>query len=386
MNLDDITPAELRDVGWKKWTEFAPATGAWIAEMDFGTAPSVRDALRRAADGDGLGYLSSSRLRELQAAFTAFVADRFEWQVAPADVRLVPDVLTAFTATVRMFSAPGTPIILPTPAYMPFLTIPGLLDREVIQVPMLQPDRDAGGPYRYDLAALDAAFGSGAELMVLCNPHNPIGRVLERDELAAICAVVDAHGGRVFADEIHAPLVYAPHRHIPYASISQTAAGHAVTAMSTSKAFNLPGLKCAQVVLSNDEDRRTWAQTGALVEDQASTLGARAATAAYTGGSAWLAEVVDYLDGNRQVVADAIDEFLPGVRYTKPEGTYLAWLDFTAIGVEDPAALFRDADLVCTPGRLCGDAGHGCLRLNIATPRPILADIVQRMGAALGQR
>lgn len=218
---------------------------------------------------------------------------------------------------------------------------------------------------------------------MLCNPHNPVGRVLERSELAAISEVVERHGGRVFADEIHAPLVYDGHEHVPYASVSEITAGHTITAMSASKAFNLPGLKCAQTVLSNDADRATWRRAGVLAEDQASTLRALAATAAYADGGAWLDDVVGYLDGNRRALAELVAEHLPGVGYTMPEGTYLAWLDFRTVGVEDPARLFRTrAHVAATSGALCGDAGRGFLRFNIATGRPILVEALTRMGGA----
>ncbi|MFV0252350.1 MAG: MalY/PatB family protein [Beutenbergiaceae bacterium] len=387
LSFDDLTPDQLREQGWKKWTEYPGATGAWIAEMDFGTAPAVQQVLHRAADGDGLGYLSSNRLRALQDSITRFLADRYRWTVATGDIRPVSDVLTAFEAAVRL-SEPGSPIILPTPAYMPFLTIPQLLDREIIQVPLACTD----GYYSYDLDALDAAFAAGGRLLVLCNPHNPVGRVLHRTELQAISEVVYRHGGRVFADEIHAPLRYPGHEHIPYASISAITAAHTLTAISASKAFNLPGLKCAQVVLSNDPDRQAWNRVGPLLEDQASTLGALAATAAYSEGGPWLAQVLEYLDGNRQALALALQEHLPHVRYRVPEGTYLAWLDFRRAGaggaaLADPAALLRQhADIVATPGQLCGEAGQGFLRLNFATSRPILIDLVRRMAAAIRAR
>lgn len=379
--FDQITAESLRAGGWKKWLEFGSATGAWVAEMDFGTAPAVREAVRRAAeDGTGLGYLPKRSLLALQEAFAGFVDARYGWRVEAPDVRPVVDVLTAMQAVVRLTSRPGSPIILPTPAYMPFLTLPGALDREVIQVPLTRVD----GRYAYDLEALDAAFAAGGHLLVLCNPHNPVGRVLERTELEAISEVVERHGGRVFADEIHAPLTYPGHRHVPYASISPAAAAHTVTAMSASKAFNIPGLKSAQLVLSSDGDRSVWERGGHIYEDQASTLGALASTAAYAEGGEWLGDVIEYLDGNRQALGTLVAEHLPGVGYRQPEGTYLAWLDLTDLGIDDPARFFREnADVAATSGALCGDAGRGCLRFNIALARPLLTEAITRMGAAL---
>ncbi len=382
--FDEITVESLRAANGKKWVEFGSATGAWIAEMDFGTAPAVQSTLRRAVEtGEGLGYLPTRSRAALQSAFSGFVDARFGWQVAPADVRPIVDVLSGLQAAVRLTSRPGSPVILPTPAYMPFLTLPGALDREVIQVPLQREN----GRYVYDLDALDAAFAAGGHLLVLCNPHNPVGRVLERSELQAISEVVERHGGRVFADEIHAPLTYPGHRHVPYATISPAAAAHTFTAMSGSKAFNLPGLKCAQLVLSSDADRETWSRLGGPYEDQASTLGALAATAAYAEGGAWLDGVLDYLDGNRQTLTELAAEHLPSAVTTELEGTYLAWLDLTTTGLEDPARFFREhADVAATAGSLCGEAGQGFLRFNIALPRPLLVEAITRMGAALAGR
>src|SRR3712207_6926244 len=188
--------------------------------MDFGTAPAVTEALHAAVDAAALGYLPPALLRGMSEAYAAWSADRYGWTVPPERVRPVAGVLAGLAAAIELFSRPGSPVILPTPAYMPFLTLPPALGREVLQVPMA---RD-GDRYVYDLDALDAAFRAGGHLLVLCDPHNPIGRVLEPAEMTAVAEVVDRHGGRVFSDEIHAPLVYPGHRHVPYASLGEVPA------------------------------------------------------------------------------------------------------------------------------------------------------------------
>lgn len=380
--FDAITAEQLRATGGKKWTQFPALTGAWIAEMDFGTAPAVTAALQRASQGPGLAYLPDASLAALRGAFTSFVGDRYGWQVGGGDVHIVPDVLAGMQAAIRMFSRPGSPVILPVPAYMPFLRLPASLGREILTVPMAR----QGERYVYDLEALAHAFEAGGHMLILCNPHNPIGRVLEREELEAICAVVDAHGGRVFADEIHAPLTFGGRVHIPYASLNATAAAHAVTATSTSKAFNTPGLKTAQVVLSNDADRDAWEQLGGeWVSDQAATIGVLAATAAYADGGEWLDEVVTYLEGNMDTLAGLLAEHLPGVGYTRPEGTYLTWWDFRGTGIERPQPFFIDgAGVMATAGEACGAPGF--LRFNAAMPRPLLVEAIERMGRAYRDR
>nr|WP_246425402.1 aminotransferase class I/II-fold pyridoxal phosphate-dependent enzyme [Streptomonospora nanhaiensis] len=371
----------MRARGSLKWTLHGDRSlGAFVAEMDFGTAPAVLDALRAAVDSMAFGYLPPRAAAELAAACARWQRERYGWAVDPARVHPLADVLNGFELAVRHFSRPGSPVILPTPAYMPFLSLPATLDRAVIEVPMV---RD-GGRHVLDLDALDAAFRAGGHLLVLCNPHNPLGRVHTAAELTELSAVVERHGGRVFADEIHAPLTYPGHRHIPYASLSPATAAHTVTATSASKAWNLPGLKCAQLIISNDADAAAVERLGPYTFNGASTLGAAANTAAYTAGGPWLADVLAYLDGNREALAGLLAEHLPALDWTAPEGTYLAWLDLRPLGLGDhPARVLRErAGIVLVDGPDCGAPGLGHARLNFATPRPILRRIVAGIAEA----
>jgi cystathionine beta-lyase len=303
----------------------------------------------------------------------------------PAErIHPIGDVLSGLDAAIRYYSAPGTPVIVPTPAYMPFLMLPASLGRRIVQVPSLVD----GGRHTLDLDGIARAFEAGANLLVLCNPWNPVGRVLTRDELLAVSEVVEEYGGRVFADEIHGPLVYAEARHVPYASVSPAAARHSVTATAASKAWNLPGLKCAQLILTDDEDDARWAEVGIWASHGASTLGVLASTAAYRQGREWLASVLDHLDGNRAVLGGLLGEHLPEVGYTMPEGTYIAWLDFRALGLDESPAdfLLREAGVALTDGLACGEAGAGHARFVFATPRPILEEAVRRVAAAVHAR
>ena len=278
---------------------------------------------------------------------------------------------------------------------MPFVTSPRVWGREVIQVPMSE---TAGRP-GLDLAGLELAFRAGGNLLVLVNPHNPTGRVMERAELLGVAAVVVRHGGRVFSDEIHAPLTYPESRHVPYASISQTAAEHTVTATSASKAWNVAGLKCAQVIL-NPADAAAWAPDDVLLTEGASTLGVIANTAAYDHGSDWLAGTIDYLDGNRTALGEVLAQHAPLVGYRPPEGTYLAWLDLraalAALGEDGTTTLpapigeirlarwlRHRSGVAVTDGADCGRAGEGFVRLNLAMPRPMVIEAGRRIAACL---
>ena len=204
--------------------------------------------------------------------------------------------------------------------------------------------------------------------------------------------MVEANGGRVFADEIHAPLIYPGAAHVPYASLSGVTAAHAVTGTAASKGWNLPGLKCAQFLLSNDQDAAAWAERGSTFEHGASTPGVQAATAAYRAGGPWLGDVVAYLDGSRALLADLLAEHLPEVGYRPPEGTYLAWLDCRdrsgdrGTGASPAEFFLAKARVMLTDGAACGAAGRGHVRLNFATPRPILTEIVRRMAGATSGR
>ena len=383
--LDQLSVPELRRRGSLKWTYAGPdVLGAFVAEMDFGTSPAVEAALRDVIERRDFGYLPPSAAQEMAEVVAAWLARQHDWVVDPARIRPLPDVIKGLEAAITVFSRPGSPVILPTPAYMPFLTVPPQLGRQIIQVPMITSE----GRLTLDPDGMAAAFRAGGHLLILCNPCNPVGRVYTPAELAAVTDVVERHGGRVFADEIHAPLVYPGGRHIPYASTSSVAAAHTITSVSASKGWNLPGLKCAQLILSSEADAETWAAVGFLTEHGASTPGVRANIAAFRDGGDWLPEVLAYLDGSRALLADLLAEHLPGARYQPPEGTYLAWLDCRGLGLGDsPAEFFLDkAQVLVNDGPAFGEAGRGHVRLNFATPRPILAQIIRQMGRAAANR
>jgi cysteine-S-conjugate beta-lyase len=381
--IDTTTVETLRARGSVKWTAPGPGGfGAAVAEMDFGAAPPILDAIARLSADAKFGYLPPYLAEELAAVCADFMLRRFGWGPDPALIHPVPDVLKALEIAITHFSRPGSPVILPTPAYMPFLIVPRLLGREIIQVRM----RDEAGFFTFDFDAIAAAFRAGGHLLIFCNPCNPLGRVFTSGEMTQLTDVVGRHGGRVFADEIHAPLVYPGARHIPYASTSEAAAGHALTATSASKAWNLPGLKCAEVILTNEPDGKRWEELGPFASHGASNPGVVANIAAFRHGDAWLDEVLAYLDDSRRLLAGLLARHLPKVRYRPPDGTYLAWLDCTAMDLpQSPGTLVTDlAHVTVVDGPACGAGGEGAFRLNFATPQPILTEMVERIGAALG--
>jgi cystathionine beta-lyase len=374
---DALTPEALRARGSLKWSLFPNTIGAWIAESDLGTAPAVTRALHAAIDDGHLGYVPRALSVEMGRATAEWMLDRFDWRIPAGRVHPVGDVITGLDVAIAHYSRPGSAVIIPTPAYMPFLTEPARLGRAVVEVPMAFD----GGRQTLDLEAIDRALAAGAGLVVLCNPLNPGGRVFERSELVALSEVVDRHGARVFADEVHAPIVFGPARHVPYASVNGAASGHSITTTSASKAWNLPGAKAAQLITTNDADEKTWKALGPGASHGASTLGVIANTAAYRDGREWLDATVAYYDANRRLLGELLADRLPDVDYRMPEGSYIAWLDVSRLGLGDePATTIRErAGLAVTDGRACGAAGVGHVRLILATPRPIIEQIVDAL-------
>lgn len=381
VNFDTFSVDYLRGIVGKKWSTFPDCTGAFVAEMDFGTAPTIKEALHAVVEEGFFGYLSDRTADDMREACANWYRTHYGWDVPAERIEPLPDVLTGLQIVLQHFSRPDSKVIVCTPAYMPFLSRPKEMGREHIEVPMVDND----GHWEYDYDGIDAAFAAGGEVFILCNPYNPLGRVLERDELLRISEIVAKHGGRVFSDEIHAPITYPGHQHIPYASVSDAAASHTVTAASASKAWNLAGLKCAQAIFSNDADAETWKRDVGSAAHGASTIGVIANTVAWNSGKPWLDDVLAYLDDNRQLLSDMLADLLPDVRYRQPEGTYLAWLDFRATGIGNELDVFfrEHAHVAIVNGGACGDTGQGAIRFNFAMPRPILEQAIEQMAAAV---
>ena len=318
---ENLRAGELRQRLTSKWTHFDQnVIPAWIAEMDFPTAPVIRSALIEAMERSETGYPPAGEAMRLPHACAAWLKRSFGWDVEPERIRLLPDVMKGIELGVQIFSRSESAVIIPTPSYPPFFAAVGSTGRPIIEVPM---QRD-GDRFGFDLEGIDAAFGAGAGTLILCNPHNPLGRVFTREELCAVAEIVERYGARVIADEVHAPLIYPGARHVPYATVSNAAAHHSITLISASKGWNIAGLKCAQLVIVNDSDlaiARAIPYLQIIWTYGASTPGILANTVAYEAGGPWLEETVSYLDGNRHHLADLLSRLLPDVGYIVPEGT-----------------------------------------------------------------
>jgi cystathionine beta-lyase len=378
--FDDVSVERLRRRRTVKWTLYGPdVLAAWVAEMDFDIAPAVRAAIVDAVDREDFGYVEAD-LGALTTACAAFIETQYGWAVSPARIFPVADVLSAISTALDVFVEPGSGVVVPTPAYPPFFAVVELTGRPVVEAPMI---RD-GDRATLDLDAVDAALAGGARAVLLCSPHNPTGRVFTTEELVALAAIVDRHGARVVADEVHAPLVYAGRDHVPYATVSEAAAVHTLTITSASKAFNLAGLKCAQFIASNHADAARWRELRVFEVAGPTPIGIAASVAAYRETGTWLSDLVTYLDGNRSFLGELLAANVPAISFRQPESTFLSWLDCSGLGLADPARFFLDhARVAVSDGPPFGTGCDQYVRLNFATSRALLEQIVTAMGDAV---
>lgn len=385
--IRDLSDDEAR-AALVKWAAVPEgAIPAWVAEMDYALAPPIEQAVQAAvaagqtayavtsatdADGDG------SDTAAVAGAYASFAARHWGWTDASAPstaaTTLVGDVTAGLLLAVEHL-LPAGPVVLPTPCYPPFRHLLAAARREVVPL-TVAPDADV---VTIDLDRLDAAFAAGARGLLLCSPHNPLGRVWERAELEAIRDVAARHDARVIADEVHAPLVHSGRRFTPYLEVDPSA----VAVVSASKTFNLPGLHCAAILAPDPHDTAVLRALPTALNRGPSRLGVAAAVAGYTHADEWLTALLERLGSQSALFTDLLAAHLPYARARPLEATYLAWLDLRAYGVDDPAAAGREHGVWLAPGQDYepGLAGH--VRLNIATSAERLEAIVERLAGAL---
>src|SRR5215207_7822085 len=377
----DLTVDELRRRRSVKWRLKEPdVLPLWVAEMDVRLAEPIRDALAELVERSDTGYVTWGGLAE---AYAAFAARRWRQELDPGRMFVVPDVMWGIFEVLLVGTGPGDRVVVNPPVYAPFFEMVTHARRRLVEVPLV---RDADGMYQLDLAGLEHAFAAGARAYLLCSPHNPVGGVWTRGELGAVAALADRYGVLVLVDEIHAPLIYQPHRFVPFATLDAPAAREAISFVSASKAWNLAGLKCALAVAGSARGAAQLAGMGAEVAFGAGLLGAVANTVAFDQGEPWLDELLVALRANRDRLGTSLAEHLPALRW-RPEdvqATYLAWLDCSPLGYDDPAGVFEQRGRVALePGPLYGTGGDGFVRLNFATSPAILNEAVRRMKAAI---
>ena len=376
---DALDPAVLRQRFSTKWSKYpADVIPAFVAEMDYPVAPAITAAMQRVVDNYDYGYAPIAANIGLDVAVAEWLADTQGYSVDPQDVVAIPDVVKGLEVGVRALAGPGDSIIVCPPIYTPFLNVCNDTGRVRVDVPM---QRDSEGRWRFDLEAIDAAMMKGATVLLLCHPHNPTGTVWTAPELDELIALAHRHGAFIVSDEVHGPLTYGPQKHIPLAT-RPGAAEVTLTVTSASKAWNLAGLKCAFAIGGTRDITERVLASPKSPRSGIGILGEISMMAALSVGQDWLADTLAYLDANRRWL---IANLPAGVQCRMPEATYLAWMDCTAFDLVPTAgAHFLDkARVAFNPGEDYGAGYEGWARLNFATSRPILEQIVERMAASL---
>ena len=358
----------------------------WVADMDFTCAPQITAALRTRVDHGIFGYsLEPEGYRE---AVVSFMQRRHGIGVSPGDIVSAEGVMPIVRAAVDAFTEPGEGVVVQPPVYFPFYMAVRDKGRRLIYNPLLS---DEAGRYRMNLAELEQQFRNGARLLLLCSPHNPVARVWRREELQALADLAAAYDVRIVSDEIHCDIIMPGYGFTSVLHLEGPAVENAVVSRSPSKTFNIPGIAESQAICRDRETRkRLKAALGAAGHALTNPLGAAAATAAYREGDDWLDALIPYLEANARYLGERLQADFTGIRMVRHEGTFVAWLDFrdylAAAAMSDAALkdmLKRRAGVWLSDGPSFGPGGEGFQRLNIATPRAVLSQALDRMKEVL---
>jgi cystathionine beta-lyase len=377
MQFDFDTPIRRVDTDSVKWRKYAgrDVLPMWVADMDFAAPPAVMEALHARVDHGVFGY-GDVPAATLEATVDAVQRDH-AWRIEPDWIVWLPGLVTGLNVACRAVGEPGDAVLTATPIYPPFLSAPRNGDRETITVPLQLRD----GAWQWDFDRVESAITPRTRLFMLCNPHNPVGRVFSRDELLDVARLAERHDLVICSDEIHAGLVLDPRcRHLPIAALDESVARRTITLMAPSKTYNIPGLGCAFAVMAEPGLRRRFAAAMRGIVPHVNVLGFAAAEAAYRFGGAWLTALIEYLRGNAELVVDHLNS-MPGLRTAAVEATYLAWIDARSLDTENPAAFFEAAGVGLSDGADFGAPGF--VRLNFGCPRSVAAEALARMSRAI---
>ena len=354
----------------------------WVADMDFVSPEPVLRALQERLSHGVFGYPWPTDA--MKAAVVDWCAERYNWQIDPLEVVFLTGVVNGFNLVAHAFGKPGDGVLMQTPVYHPFFEVAkntGMIQQEM-ELSLLD-----DGSYGVDFDAFEASLDDTSRLFLLCNPHNPVGRVFRRDELERMAEICLQRDMLICSDEIHCDLIFNGQPHIPTAALSPEIAQRTITLLAPSKTFNIAGLGCSVAIIQDEKMRKQMEAAGKGLAGHVNLLGLTAAEAAYRHGREWLDQVITYIKANRDYLHTYVNHNLPGISMAKPEGTYLAWLDCRAAGLDDPAAFFLEEGRVAfNPGQMFGRGGEGFVRLNFGCPRPLLEECLQRMRTALESR
>lgn len=351
----------------------------WVADMDFATPPFILDAIRRRCEHPILGY--TEKPESYYQAIIGWVKRRYGMEVSKEQLNYVPGIVAGLGMALNCFTAPGDKVMIMPPVYHPFAWLVQRNGRRLVECPL----KLENGTYRMDLDLFRRSI-KGVRVLILCNPHNPGGVVWTKEELETLADVCAEDNVIVFSDEIHADLTLPPHRHVPFAMISEHARNNSVTFMAPSKAFNMPGMAASHTVIYNEGLRKRFvAYLDAGELDMGHVLAYPAVEAAYTQGDEWLEQCLAYVQANIDYVEAYLQENLPAIQAMRPQASYLVWLDCRKLGLSQKALVdffVSGARLALNDGAMFGKEGEGFMRMNVGCPRSILEQAMKQLKEA----
>ena len=376
----DICP-DRRQTDSDKWSKYPEdVLPLWVADMDFVSPAPVLQALHERIEHGVLGYPNDPV--ELKELIVTRLAQRYQWQIQKEDILFLPGVIRGFNVAGHLFYGnEGGEMLIQTPVYPPIRQAPANSRLVRKELSLAQNDQ---GHYFVDPSSFKKAVNKNTRLFILCNPHNPVGRVFSKSELEQMAETCLQHDVTICSDEIHCDLVYPGYHHIPIASLDPEVARHTITLMAPSKTFNIAGLNCSFAVIQNPELRLRFKHSYQGMIGVDNLLGWTAAIAAYREGQEWLDQVLIYLQANRDYLYQFANSELPGIKMVIPEGTYLAWLDCRQTGIEQPYEFFlKHARVALNDGVTFGQDGTGFVRINFACSRSVLQEALVKMKQVL---
>ncbi len=384
--LEGLSPEALRDRKSEKWNSYpADVLPAWVAEMDFPLAPPIRRYLDQAIESSDIGYPIHPSTTGLREVFSERMSTHFDWNIEPREIEILSEVVQGIYLGLHSFASQGEGIVVQTPIYPPFLHSVEDSGMRLADNPLQQ----SSTGWEIDFDALGQLSDPSLRVFLLCNPHNPSGRAYTRSELEGLADFALRNDLVVISDEIHADLLFDGKKHIPFASLSPEIAAKTITLSSASKAFNIPGLRCAIAHFGAPALRRRFnTSLPRHIRGGMGILGLYASIVAWREGEPWLDEVRAHLESNRDYLLKELTARIPEIVYHKPDATYLAWLDCSQLGLDDaPAEFFiRHGRVALSEGSNFGADFKDFARLNFATSREILQEVIDRMVLALESR
>jgi cystathionine beta-lyase len=375
-DFDEVV--DRQDTASEKWEKYRgrDIIPMWVADMDFRSPPVVLEALRRRTEHGVFGYTGASP--ELVDAVLEMLERDYDWHIDAKWIVWMPGLVAGLNVTCRAVGSEGDDVLTLVPVYPPFLSAPRYSRRGVVGIRL----HEASNCWSIDFERLAAAVTAKTRLFMLCNPHNPVGRVFARHELERLAELCLSRDIVTCADEIHCGLVLDPaRRHIPIATLDPEVAQRTITLMAPSKTFNLAGLGCSFAIIPSEVLRRRFLEAKAGIVPMINPYGYLAAQTAYTHGEPWRQELIAYLRRNRDLLAASLSQMPGGLSMAPVEGTYLAWIDLRRASLADPVHFFEEAGVGLQDGR--DFDGPGFVRLNFGCRRALLQQAIERMSIAL---